>query len=169
MWLRRREGVRPSARELVRLFLFFERVFLFHYFFSLPLTSFKFSKKNSAITSLGVSCATAADLAGGKRRLAQTMKVPAGLSANTLQVTAGPVWSLEAEVARLAAVGITGVGFALGIDLFNSALPRPSPATSVFESQNTSIPVSAVSPSSDGTKLFGLLAQVTRSLSLFFF
>jgi hypothetical protein len=97
------------------------------------------------------------------------MKVPAGLSANTLQVTAGPVWSLEAEVARLAAVGITGVGFALGIDLFNSALPMRSPATSVFESQNTSIPVSAVSPSSDGTKLLGLLAQVTRFLSFFFF
>lgn len=67
--------------------------------------------------------------------------------------------SLEAEVAKLAAMGFSGTGFAVGVDLYNSALPKPPPLSSVFKSENTSVLVSAVSTSSDGSKLVALLGQ----------
>jgi len=112
-----------------------------------------------ALTSLGVSCANSADLAGGVGRKLSQIPQPTGFSASKLAVEAGPVWSLEAEVAKLAAMGFSGTGFALGVDLYNSALPKPPPLSSVFKSENTSIATSAVAVSSDGTKLFALLAQ----------
>jgi hypothetical protein len=114
--------------------------------------------KNYAVTSLGLSCASSADLAGGSaRKLSQLSQT--GLSSSKFQVDAGPVFSLEAEVARLTAARVTGVGYAVGVELFNSALPKPPPVTSVFKSENTSLSVSAVAASSDGSKLVALLAQ----------
>ena len=122
--------------------------------------------RNYALTSLGVSCATAADLAGSGlpgRKLSQL--APTGLSANRLAVEAGPVWSLEAEVARLTAMGFSGVSFALGVDLYDSALPRPAPLSSIFRSENTSVPVSAASVSEDGSRIVALLAQDPYTLA----
>jgi hypothetical protein len=128
--------------------------------------AFDLLPENYAVTSLGVACAPAT---GTGRKLHQS----SGLSSSTgpkissegLTVEAGPVWSLEAEVARLKAAGITGVGYAVGVLLYNSALPKPLAAASIFKSENTSLAVSAIAASSDGSKLVALLAQDPYTLA----
>lgn len=121
--------------------------------------AFDLFPKNYAVTSLGVACAPAT---GSRRKLHQSS---AGLSSEGLLVEAGPVWSLEAEVERLAAAGIKGVGYAVGFQLYNSALPKPLPLASIFKSENTSLSVSAVAVSSDGLKLVAHLAQDPYTLA----
>ena len=121
--------------------------------------AFDLFPKNYAVTSLGLACAPNT---GSGRKLHQSS---VGISSKGLLVEAGPVWSLEAEVARLTAAGMRGVGYAVGVLLYNSALPKPLPAASIFKSENTSLSVSAVAASSDGSKLVTLLAQDPYTLA----
>jgi len=88
-----------------------------------------------------------------------------GISAEGLTVEAGPVSSLEANAATIAEVCFTCVDlYALGLDLYDSALPKPSPPTNVFTPENTTL-VYAVAVSSDGLNLAAVLEQDPYTLA----